>query len=439
MPCIEGTAPRRVIVPAESTAAWRRWYILGILTGVYCSNIADRYVISALIEPIKSDLQLSDTAIGFLTGTALAIFYTGVGIPLGIIADRVERRKLIALSIGIWSLMTAACGSASTFTQLLLARIGVGVGEAGGTPASQSMLADIFPFSQRVAATSVYTMGAAAGSMLGSAAGGRIADAFGWRAAFFALAIPGVLMALLVRFTLREPQRGTLDRVEESDTPSFAQTLRFIRSQHSLLHVLAAATLVTYWGWGLMWWTPAFLMRSHHMTTGEAGTLTGTICGIAGAIGIVTGGALIHRLNRKDARWQVWIVAIATFCATFASIGAYAVVDVATAKILLWLFVPMAYLNLSPILSLTQSLVLPQMRALTCAIMIFGANVANLALAPQLIGIMSDLFLAKTAAGPDSLRRALILTAFTGFWASYHFWAAGRCIRADLQRVGAHD
>lgn len=437
MPSIERTVPCTAIEPAGSTAAWHRWYVLGILTGVYVSNIADRYVISALIEPIKADLKLSDTAIGFLTGTALAIFYTGMGIPLGVIADRVERRKLIALSIGIWSVMTAACGSAGTFLQLLFARMGVGIGEAGGTPASQSMLADIFPFSQRVVATSIYTLGAAAGSLLGSAAGGRIADAFGWRAAFLALAIPGVVMALLVRFTLREPRRGTLDRIAEPDTPSFKQTLQFIRSQHSLLHVLAGGTVVTYWGWGLLWWTPAFLMRSHHMTTGEAGTLTGSICGIAGALGIVAGGLLIHRLGRKDARWQVWIVAIATFCATFASIGVYAVSDATTAKVLLWLFVPVAYLNLAPILSLTQSLVLPKMRALTCAIMIFGANVANLALAPQLIGVMSDAFLAKTAAGPDSLRRALILTALTGFWASYHFWAAGRSIRADLQRVGA--
>jgi len=179
----------------------RGWYVLGVLTAVYIFNIADRYVISTLIEPIKADLHLSDTAVGFLTGTALAIFYTGMGIPLGMIADRVDRRKLIALSVGVWSLMTAACGAATNFTQLMLARIGVGTGEAGGTPASQSMIADIFPFQQRVLATSVFTLGAAAGSMLGAIAGGQIADAFGWRTAFFALGIPGIALALIVRFT----------------------------------------------------------------------------------------------------------------------------------------------------------------------------------------------------------------------------------------------
>jgi MFS family permease len=417
--------------------SWRRWYALGILTAVYVSNIADRYVISTLIEPIKADLHLSDTAIGFLTGTALAIFYTGMGIPLGLIADRVDRRKLIALSIGVWSVMTAACGAAANFTQLLLARMGVGIGEAGGTPASQSMIADMFPFSQRVLATSVFTLGAAAGSMLGSTGGGRIADAFGWRTAFLALAIPGIVVAALVRFTTFEPARGRLDAGTEAEKlPRLKETLRFIRTQRSLIHVIAGATVATYWGWGLLWWTPAFLMRSHQMTIGEAGTLTGTVTGIGGAVGVIAGGALIHKIARNDPRWQVWIVSIATVLATCASVGAYVATSRATATFMLWLFVPVAYLYLAPIFSLTQSLVLPRMRGLACAIMLFGANVANLALAPQIIGILSDAFLAHSSAGPESLRWALILTCFTGFWAAYHFWAAGLHLRSDLERAG---
>jgi predicted MFS family arabinose efflux permease len=232
------------------TSAWadvprRGWYALAVLTTVYIFNIADRYVVSTLIEPIKADLHLSDTAIGFLTGTALAIFYTGMGLPLGLIADRVDRRKLIAVSIGIWSLMTAACGAAMTFTQLMLARIGVGIGEAGGTPASQSMIADIFPFSQRVIATSIFTLGAAAGSMLGSTAGGNIAEAFGWRAAFFALGVPGLILALLLRFTVTEPLRGAHQSGAAGSVPSIGETLRFMRTQRSLVHVIAGATVVT--------------------------------------------------------------------------------------------------------------------------------------------------------------------------------------------------
>jgi MFS family permease len=410
------------------------WYVLAVLTAVYVFNIADRYVVSTLIEPIKADLQLTDTAIGFLTGTALAIFYTGMGIPLGMIADRVDRRKLIAVSIGIWSLMTSACGLANTFGQLLVARFGVGTGEAGGTPASQSILADIFPLSKRVLATSIFTLGAALGSMLGSVVGGNIAEAFGWRAAFFALGIPGLALAFLVRYSVYEPIRGGARSVGASPPP-LSETLRFIASQRSLLHILAGATVVTYWGWGLLWWTPAFLARSHHMSTGEAGTLTGTITGLAGAIGIIAGGALIHRLARNDARWQVWVVAIATFFGTLASILVYATTSRSVAVLALWVFVPVAYLNLAPILSLTQTLVVPRMRGLSCGILLFGANIANLALAPQLIGIMSDVFHAHFGAGTESLRWALLITTVTGFWATYHFWAAARSIRADMHRI----
>jgi len=418
------------------TSNWRRWYALAILTAVYVSNIASRFVISTLIEPIKAELHLSDTAIGFLTGTALAIFYTGMGIPLGLLADRVDRRRLIAISIAAWSAMTAACGAAGTYTQLLLARIGVGIGEAGGTPGTTSMLADLFPFSQRVMATSIFTLGAAGGSMLGGAGGGLIANAYGWRAAFYALAVPGIVLAVLILLTLQEPVRGSLDTSVSVEIPSLKGTLNFIRQQRSLVHTLIAATVITYWGWGLLWWTPAFLMRTHRMTIGQAGSLLGTIFGIAGSLGILGGGFLIHKLGRKDPRWQVWVVAFATVIGTCASIVVYAAANLRMATLMLWIFVPVAYLNIAPLLSLTQSLVLPHMRALTCAILVFGANIANLALAPQLIGMMSDALNAHSTAGADSLRGALLVSTLTGFWAAYHLWLAGKSIRSDLERAG---
>jgi predicted MFS family arabinose efflux permease len=415
--------------------ALRRWYALAMLTAVYISNIADRFVISTLIEPIKAELHLSDTSIGFLTGTVLGIFYTVMGIPLGLIADRVDRRKLIAISLALWSLMTAACGAANNFLQLALARIGVGVGEAGGTPASQSMLSDLFPFSQRVLATSIFTLGAAAGSMLGSSVGGSVAEVFGWRAAFFALAVPGVALAIAMRFTVQEPARGAMDTVR-ADSASFVETLKFIRTQPSLLHSLAAATVVTYWGWGLMWWTPAFLMRVHGMTTGQAGTLFGTINGVGGSLGIIASALVIHRLGRSDPRWQVWVVGIATLLGTLASIGVFTANSTELTTLMLWLFIPVAYLNLPVIFNLTQSLALPRMRGLSCALMLFGANIANLALAPQLTGIVSDALLTHLGNNAESLRAALVLNTLTGFWAVYHFWAAGRTLRPDLERAG---
>ena len=407
------------------------------MTLVYIFNIADRYVISTLIEPIKADLKLSDTAMGFLTGTALALFYTGIGIPLGLIADRVNRRNLIALSIAVWSVMTAACGTARTFTQLLLARIGVGIGEGGGTPGSQSIIADLFPFKQRALAASLFALGAAAGSMLGSIAGGAISDMFGWRWAFVALGIPGSAIALLLRLTVEEPRRGSFDRVNDSaDKPSLLETLQFIRRQRALMHALAGSTLVVFWGWGLLWWTPAFLTRSYGMSTGSAGGVVGAISGIAGALGILSGSIFIQAASKRDPRWQPWVVAVATCVGTVASVTAYASYSRSTTLLMLWLFVPAAYLNIGPQFALTQSLVLPRMRALSCAVLLFLTNIANLALAPQLVGIASDFINDHWAVGRESLRYALLGITVTGFWAAYHWWAAGRYLSEGLRRAG---
>jgi predicted MFS family arabinose efflux permease len=427
--------------PAMNSARqpdWRRWYGLAVLTVVYTSNIADRFVISTLIEPIRLEFRLSDSAVGFLTGTALAIFYTGMGLPLGVIADRVDRRKLVALSMAAWSIMTTACGMARSFTGLLVARIGVGIGEAGGTPASQSIIADLFPFSQRALAYSIFALGAALGSMLGAVAGGALAQAFGWRSAFLALGIPGVVLALVVWFSVREPPRGGSHAgAAAQPAPSILGTMRFIRSQRSLVHVLAGQTVIIFWSWGLLWWTPAFLARSLGFTTAGAGELLGVTNGIGGIAGILVGAAVIQRLGRRDPRWQSWIVAAVTLACTFVSIGFYATGSRTAATVLLWLFVPAAYLNLAPTFSLTQSLVPSQMRAVCCAIMLFGANVANLALAPQIIGFISDALMRYTGAGSESLRYALIIGSFTGFWAAYHYWAAGRELRGDLARAGS--
>ena len=435
--CRAGEPDCEVVRPAPADAhPGTRWYALAILTAIYVSNIADRYVISTLIQPIKADLRLSDAAIGFLTGSALGIVYVGMGIPLGLLADRVERRKLIAISIALWSAMTAVCGATTTFIQLLLARIGVGVGEAGGTPASQSMMADLFPFSQRTLATTIFALGAAAGSMLGASGGGLIAGRFGWRAAFVALSIPGIVIALLARFTLREPVRGAFDAVTDERVPSLRETLGFIRTQPSLVHVLAAATVVTYWGWGLLWWTPAFLMRSHDLTIAQAGTLVGTVTGVAGALGILGSGLLIHWCGRRDPRWQLWIVGLATFLGTCLSIALYTAKSMTITTVMLWLFVPVAYLNIAPLLSFAQSLVPPRMRGLTCGLLLFGANIANLVLAPQIIGVMSDILHELFNTGIQSLRWALVATTFTGFWATYHFWAASRNLKQNLTRAG---
>jgi len=413
----------------------RRWYVLAVLTAVYVSNVADRYVISTLIEPIKAELHLSDTAIGFLTGTALALFYTTLGLPLGSWADRTPRRgRMLAVCTAIWSLMTIACGLAASFMQLLLARIGVGIGEAGGTPASQSMIADLFPRAERVLAASLFSVGAALGSMLGSSVGGMISDLFGWRRAFFALGIPGLLIASIVATTVREPSRTHTAR--HADPLPWRESLRFIASQRSLMHVLIGSTVCTFWTWGLLWWTPAFLQRSHHLTTGQAGSFLGYVTGIGGTIGAIAGGAILFGVGKQSQSRQCTAMSIIALLGTVASMIAYATRDLFLAKIMFWCFAPVGYLYLVPAFSWIQNLAQPRMRGFVCAIFLFGANIANLALAPQLIGLASDLVAAHSAAPAESLRTVLTAATLTGFWAAYHFWAAGGRMDADLERIG---
>src|ERR1700694_5045639 len=279
----ESTVPG---APPAPSAPRDRWYVLAVLTVVYAPNIADRFSISTLIEPIRQELRLSDSGIAFLTGVALALFYVTVGIPIAALADRKSRRNILAISLAIWSGMTALCGLAQNYWQLLLARFGVGIGEAGGTPPSTSMLADKFPPARRPMAHTIFALGACLGAWLGSQVAGQAAERSGWRAAFLVLGIPGLLVALLVWSTVREPRRGPLDSGDAARQPvTLLTTLRFIARQRSAVHLILGGSVATFWSWGLMWWTPAFLQRSHHMTVGEAGQLLGPMHLIAGTSG----------------------------------------------------------------------------------------------------------------------------------------------------------
>jgi len=412
-----------------------RWYVLLLMTLVYAVNIADRYMVSTLIEPIKADLALSDAAVGFLTGVALALFYVTAGIPLGVLADRVNRRNMVAISLAAWSGMVALCGVAQNFWQLLLARIGVGIGEAGGTPPSQSIVADWFPASLRTAAMSVFAIGAAIGAAMGSSGAGWANDEYGWRGTLILFGLLGLPLALLVRLTMREPPRGRLDATEMKAPVRFTDTLRYIRTQKSLVHILIGDTVLTFWGWGTIWWTPAFLSRSHGMSVSEAGGLLGPMHLFGGTGVMIVTAWLMSRFARRDARLQPWFIAATTLGATFASIWAFAAESRASMTLALWCFVPITYLYIGPTSGLLQNLVLPGMRAQAFAILLFVANVANLIVAPQLIGLASDVLAARISEPHESLRYALTASAFTGFWAAYHYWVSARNLRADLARV----
>jgi MFS family permease len=416
-----------------SRAGVWRWYVLAVLTAVYALNIADRFVISVLIEPIKADLRLSDTAVGFLTGVALALFYVTTGLPLAQLADRTNRRNLIAISLAIWSGMTTICGLTFTYWQLLAARVGVGIGEAGGTPPSHALLSDYFPWRQRAFALSVFSVGASLGSMLGSWAG-YASDAWGWRSAFLLLGIPGVALAALIALTLREPQRGQLDGTTPPGAASLLGTLAYAARQPALIHCLLGGTIFTLWAWGLMWWMPSYLVRTHHMTLGAAGGSLSLMHGLGGTIVLLSTTVLMRYLAGRDPRSVPWFAATVIAVATVPTIIALIASSTTTTLVMLWLFIPLSYACFGPIFALVQNLVPPNMRAQAVALLLFSSNIANLIIAPQVIGIASDHFAHHY--GADSLRIALVPLGLTGFWAAAHFWLTARHLPAGLESAG---
>lgn len=415
-----------------------RWYVLAAMTVVYALSIADRFSISTLIEPIRLELHLSDSGIAFLTGVALALFYVTIGIPIALLADRANRRNILAIALALWSAMTALCGLAQNYWQLLLARFGVGIGEAGGTPPATSILADKFPPEKRPMALTIFALGACLGAWLGSSIAGDVAERGGWRAAFLVLGIPGLIVALVVRFTVREPQRGQLDATTGKLPPTtLLATLDYVVRHKSAFHLLMGGSVATLWSWGLMWWIPTFLVRSHHMTVGQAGDMLGPMHLIAGTAGTLLASWLMSRPAAVNPRYITNLLAWVTAVTTIPSILLFVVHSELVTRILLWILVPSVYFYIGPILGLLQNVVPPHMRATTCALLLFTANVANLVIAPQLIGWLSDWFAAGFDAGSESLRWALLILAPTGFWAAWHLGATRRTIVAD-EAVAKH-
>lgn len=431
---IVALASQQIDAPAQG--ATDRWYVLFIITCVYTLNIADRFVVSTLVEPIKHEFVLSDSAVGLLTGAGMAIFYVSAGIPLGLLADRSSRKRMVVAALTVWSVLTSLCGLSQNFWQLLIARIGVGVGEAGGTPPSQSLLSDKFPPRSRAFAMSLFAIGAAAGAALGSLFGGYISDDYGWRAVLLVFGAMGLPLALVVALTVKEPVRGQLDDGHADGEVTLRHTLRFVITQKSLLHILAAATLVTLWGWGLVWWTPTFLLRSHHMTLTQSGQTLGLMHGIGGAVVTLGTAWMMQILSHRDPRYQTWFVALATLVPTVPSTIAYTTTSAHLATIMMWIFIPTIYLYIGPTLALAQNLVAADMRSQTCAFVVFTCNVANLAVAPLLLGALSDLVAPHIADPAQSLRYVLIGTSLIGFWAAWHYYAAAKTLRDDLARAG---
>ena len=408
-----------------------RNYALGVLVVVYTFNFIDRQILSILLEPIKQDLGLSDSALGMLTGFAFALFYATLGIPIARFADRSKRRNLIAWALAIWSAMTAVSGLAQNFWHLLLARIGVGVGEAGCSPPAHSMLADYFPTENRATALGIYSLGIPFGILFGFIAGGWLNEFFGWRVAFFIVGVPGLLLAILVRFTLREPPRGMAEgRVADEEQPTIMETFRFLWSKRSFRHMAVGGGLTAFVGYGVITWVPSFLIRSYGMSTGDVGTYLGLILGIPGGIGIALGGYLADRYGARDTRWYLWIVSVALIASMPLFFGVY-LSNTAFAS-LMFLILPILLGNFyqATTFSQTQGLVSLRMRSVAAAVLLFILNMIGLGAGPQAVGILSDIL--QPSYGDESLRYALLMLSTVQIWAAYHYYQAGKSLKDDL-------
>jgi len=420
----------------EEPVSWRSWYALGLLFVVYVFNFIDRSILGMLNQPIKEDLGLTDTQMGFLGGVAFAIFYTFIGIPVARLADVSVRRNVVAISLAVWSGMTVLCGFAGNFWHLLFARIGVAIGEAGGSPPSHSMISDLFPERRRATALAIYALGIPAGGMFGSLLGGWLNEAFDWRTAFILVGAPGLVLAIFVRLTLREPIRGAMDTVprQVAPAPPVREVIAHLWSRRSFRLLVLGASLQSFVGYGVGYWIPAFLMRAHDMGSGSIGVWLFWL-GVPGMLGTFLGGWLGDRLSARDVRWYVWLPGIANLVALPFSVFFYIWPDVVMALSVSAFAGFLGGYYLGPTFALTQAMATPQMRAMAASLLLFSINLIGMGLGPQVTGLLSDVFATPGDAGAGGLRLALISVTLVNGLAAFAFLGAGRWLQSDLASV----
>ena len=413
------------------------YYALGLLTVVYSFNFIDRQLLAILQESIKADLSLSDSQLGLLTGFAFAVFYVTAGIPIARWADHSNRRNIVALALFLWSFMTALSGLAQNYIQLLLARIGVGVGEAGGSPPSHSIISDIFPAGQRASALGFYSTGVSFGILFGFLFGGWLNEFFGWRVAFFVVGAPGIALAVLVRYSLREPLRGMAEqRTVSSEAVTTRQVIKLLWSRMSFRHLALAAALNAFVGYSVSSWSASFFIRSHGMTTGELGTWLAMIIGLGGAFGVFFGALLADRLAPRDKRWYVWLPAVSCLVIAPFSAAVYLVEQPYVALALLVVPGLLHNVFLGNTLAVTHGMVGLRMRAMSSAILFFIINIIGLGAGPWSVGVLSDYL--TPSLGSEALRNAmLLLSPPIMLWSATHFYLASRTLRQDLDAAPA--
>ena len=410
---------------------------LWVLLIVYIFNFLDRQIVNILAEPISKDLGLSDTQIGLMTGIAFAAFYTLLGLPIARYADKAStnRISLISASLVLWSGMTAISGFAQNFVQLLLARIGVGVGEAGCTPAAHSLIADLSEPENRPSAMAFYALGIPIGSLLGMIIGGQLADIYGWRTAFIVVGLPGILLALGVTLLLRDPRRTgavAITSVEPKAVMPTADALREIFKSRAFVLLLAAGSAASFLSYGKATWTTIFFQRTHGLSAGDTGFWYGTWGGVAGIAGTFLGGWLASRYGRVNRRHVLTAPAIGMMLAVPTAFASYFMTDWRIALALLMLPTLFNSLYYGPTYSCAQGLVRPEVRAMASAALLFCQNLIGLGLGPLFFGMLSDFI--KPIAGEESVRWVLYGAAWLGLIPAFFFWRASLRLNEELDK-----
>lgn len=412
-----------------------RNYVLFVLTLTYAFNFIDRQIMVILQEDIKLELGLSDSQLGLLTGIAFALFYVIMGVPVARLADRWIRKSVMSIATGTWSIMTVFCGMANNYTQLLLARIGVGVGESGCSPPAHSIISDIYPAHKRGTALSIYSLGINIGILFGFLLGGWINELYGWRMAFVIVGLPGILIAILLQATIKEPIRGAQEKIKnETNPPTFGEALKVLWALKSFRHIALGASCFALIGYGSAVWFAPYMLRNFEIQTGELGTWLALSTGIVGGIGTLAAGYLADKKGHQDKRWYLWIPMVSI---AIMGVPTYFVYTLDNMYLVLSLFCIPAALGttyMGPSLAMVQGMVEPRMRAFASAILFLFMNILGLGLGPFTIGVVSDLL--SDTYGTRGLGYAVLgVSIFFGILAYTQFSAATKHINNDMKHT----
>jgi MFS family permease len=431
---------------AAFTRGYRR-YALSVLLLIYIFNFLDRQIVSILAEPIRNDLGLADWQLGVMTGLAFALFYTVLGFPVARVAERGDRPLIIATAVAVWSAFTAICGLAQNFWQLILARVGVGVGEAGCTPPAVSLIADYTPKEERASAMSFYAVGSPIGALLGMVIGGLVADAWGWRAAFFIVGTPGLLLAVVAATTLREPRRRLKAELaaQAQATPPLREALNEIRRSRALWRLIFGGAVKSFMSFGMTAFLGSFFFRNHGEAIaalaqrigleaiGFVGLALGLTVGVAGAIGAVTGGKLVDHFAKRDVRAYARIPALGFLLGVPFYAAALLSDSVVWAFVLLMIPSMLGSFWNGPIYGAIQGLVRPRVRATATASLLFTTNLIGLGLGPLGVGVVSDLISNVLHLGPAAgVKWSILLFTLLGIPAALIYWSAAKTLREEL-------